>query len=158
MTPGEIEARSPAPEATPRQRGDGWELFAHDADVGVRGFGPDPATAFANAARALTAIVTDPALVRPRRAVRITCSAPDLEILLLDWLNALIWEMATRDMLFGDFAVRITDGTLEAEARGEPIDRARHAPAVEPKGATFTALRVAREADGRWVAQCVIDV
>ena len=124
-----------APEETAgpsRQAGQGWELFEHDADVGVRGFGPDPAAAFANAARALTAGVTDPTLVRPRESVHITCAAPDLEILLVDWLNALIWEMATRRMLFGDFRVRITDGRLEAEALGEPVDPARHAPAVEP--------------------------
>jgi SHS2 domain-containing protein len=37
------------------------------------------------------------------------------------------------------------------------VDRARHAPAVEAKGATFTELRVA-ERKGGWIAQCVIDV
>jgi len=42
--------------------------------------------------------------------------------------------------------------------RGEPVDVARHAPACEPKGATYTALRVAHEADGSWSAGCVVDV
>jgi SHS2 domain-containing protein len=31
-------------------------------------------------------------------------------------------------------------------------------PAVEPKGATLTALKVERQDDGAWVAQCVVDV
>ena len=46
---------------------------------------------------------------------------------------------------------------LHARALGEPLERARHEPAVEVKGATYTALRVA-PADGGWVAQAVVDV
>lgn len=66
--------------------------------------------------------------------------------------------MATRHMLFSRFEVRIEDGRLEASAWGEPTDVGRHQPAVETKGATYTALRVAREQNGDWIAQCVIDV
>jgi tRNA nucleotidyltransferase (CCA-adding enzyme) len=61
-------------------------------------------------------------------------------------------------MLFGRFDVRIADGVLTAKAWGEAVDRARHEPAVEVKGATYTALSVARLDDGRWLAQCVVDV
>jgi len=136
----------------------GWEHFAHVADIGVRGFGPDKARAFEAAACALTAVIADPAEVQPRRSVTLACAAPDDELLLVDWLNALVYEMATRRMLFSRFAVRISDHTLTAEAWGEPVDIARHQPAAEVKGATLTAIRVAREPDGRWVAQCVVDV
>jgi SHS2 domain-containing protein len=52
--------------------------------------------------------------------------------------------------------VCIEDHRLVATAWGEPVDRSRHQPVVEPKGATMTALRVAREAT--WLAQTVIDV
>ena len=135
-----------------------WQHFAHGADIGVRGWGTTPAGAFEQAARAMTAVVTDPAGVRPERSVAIECRAPDAELLLYEWLNALVFHMATQRMLFAEFAVRITGGELHAEARGEPVDVARHAPAVEVKGATFTELAVRREADGRWCAQCVIDV
>ena len=88
----------------------------------------------------------------------VRCAAPDDEILLVDWLNALIYEMATRRMLFGRFAVTIDGSTLQAQAWGEPIDRIRHQPAVEVKGATFTALAVGEDRGRRWVAQCVVDV
>jgi tRNA nucleotidyltransferase (CCA-adding enzyme) len=143
--------------ATSAQNGD-WELFPHGADVGVRGFGASREAAFEQAARALTAALTDPKWVRPRQAVKIACEAPDQELLLVDWLNALIYEMATRKMLFGRFAVRIENGRLRAEAWGEPVDVARHAPAAEAKGATYTELSVAQQEDGRWVAQCIVDV
>lgn len=135
-----------------------YEHFAHGADIGVRGFGPTPAAAFAAAARGLTAIVTDPAAVATAAKVAIGCRAPALEFLLVDWLNAVIFEMATRRMLFGRFAVAIAGDRLEAEAWGEAVDVARHAPAVEPKGATMTELEVECGESGEWRAQCVIDV
>lgn len=135
-----------------------WEHFPHEADVGVRGYGATPAEAFANAALALTAVVADPAAIEPRERVAVACRAPDLELLLADWLNALVFEMATRRMLFSRFEVEIERGELRAAAFGEPVDAARHRPAVEVKGATLTELRVSRQADGRWLAQCVVDV
>jgi SHS2 domain-containing protein len=106
----------------------------------------------------MTASMLDPAEVRTRETVRIACAAPDREILLVDWLNALVYEMAIRGMVFGEFSVNLSDGRLEAEARGERVDVSRHAPAVEVKGATYTELKVARGDDGIWTAQCVIDV
>lgn len=135
-----------------------WELFPHDADIGVRGFGATVDEAFENAALALTAVVTDPATVAPEAAISIACAAPDRELLLADWLNAVIYEMATRHMLFCLFRVSLRDGNLTATAWGEALDVARHQPAAEVKGATLTALGVVRLDDGRWRAQCVVDV
>ena len=134
------------------------ELFPHGADIGVRGIGPDRASAFEQAAWALTSAVTDPAGIAASVAVAIGCEASDDRFLLLDWLNALIYEMAVRHLVFGRFTVSIDGHHLEGEAWGEPIDRTRHMPAVEPKGATLTALKVEQRDDGAWIAQCIVDV
>jgi SHS2 domain-containing protein len=134
-----------------------WEHFPHDADVGLRGWGATPAEAFQQAACALTAVVTY-AEVIPCTSVHVKCDAPDLELLFVEWLNAVIYELAVRHMLFGRFAVQIEDGRLEGTLWGETVDVERHAPACEPKGATYTSLRVAQEADGRWSAACIVDV
>jgi SHS2 domain-containing protein len=125
--------------------------------MGVRGFGATKAQAFEQAALAMTAVVTDPVSVEPREAVALDCDAPDDELLFADWLNRLIYEMATRKMLFSRFSVHIDGAHLSALAWGEPTEVARHHPAVEIKGATYTALHVA-PADGEWVAQTVVDV
>jgi tRNA nucleotidyltransferase (CCA-adding enzyme) len=135
-----------------------WEHFPHEADIGVRGRGETLDIAFEQAARGLTAVVTDPDRVRNDERVAITCEAPSLDVLLVDWLNALIYEMTTRSMLFGRFEVNVDGLRLSARAEGEQVDRQRHEPVVEPKGATFTELRVSRDDEGQWVAQCVIDV
>ena len=134
-----------------------WEHFSHEADMGVRGFGATPARAFEQGARAMTAVVTDPAAVEALEVVTIECEAPDRELLFAEWLNSLIFEMSVRKMLFGRFSVQLEGTRLRAQAWGERVDPARHHPAVEIKGATYTALRVACEGD-EWVAQTVIDV
>jgi SHS2 domain-containing protein len=141
------------PDTLPR-----WEHFEHDADVGVRGWGQTRAQAFEQVALAMTAAITDPALVRPLARVEISLQDDDPELLLTDYLNALVYEMSTRRMLFGRFSVRIDGQHLAAIAEGEPLDVKRHNPAVEVKGATLTELKVAQQADGTWMAQCVVDV
>lgn len=135
----------------------GWKHLPHGADLGLRGFGPSPAAAFEQAALALTAAVCAPSSVAQRQEVEIACEAPDVEILFFDWLNAVIFEMATRHMLFSAYSVSIAGGTLRATAKGEPVERARHQPAVEVKAATLADLHV-EERDGTWSAQCVVDV
>ena len=135
-----------------------WEHFRHEADIGVRGVGPTREAAFEQAATALTAVITDPADVAAEQMVEVSCEAPDDELLLAEWLNALIYEMAVGGMLFARFEVAISDGELKGTAWGEPVDVAKHQPAVEVKGATYTALRVGRQPDRRWIAQCVVDV
>ena len=135
-----------------------WEHFPHQADIGVRGLGATLAEAFEQAALALTAVITDLAIVEPKEMIQLTCMAPNAELLLVDWLNSLNFEMITRNMLFSRFEVRLEGNRLTAQVWGEALEIARHRPAVEVKGATYTALKVAQQADGNWLAQCVVDV
>ena len=134
-----------------------WEHYEHGADIGVRGFGATRAEAFEQAGLALTAVVADLRTVGQFDVVALECEAPDDDLLLAEWLNALVYQMATRKLLFSRFAVKLDGTRLRAQAWGEPIDVERHHPAVEVKGATYTTLRVARHGDG-WVAQTVVDV
>lgn len=135
-----------------------WEHFQHAADIGVRGVGRTLAEAFEQAALAMTAVIVDPGCVATTESVTIEVSVPDRELLLTEWLNALIYEMATRRMLFARFEVSIEGEVLRGTAWGEEIDVARHSPTVEIKGATYTELSVRQSDDGMWQAQCVVDV
>ena len=136
---------------------DYWEHFEHQADIGVRGCGQTLAAAFEQAAMAMTAIITDPTTVIPEQWVDLSCQGDDPEYLLIDWLDQLIYAMATRRMLFSRFQVTISNGRLRGSAWGEAIDIQRHQPAVEIKGATLTELAVTKH-EGSWIAQCVVDV
>jgi SHS2 domain-containing protein len=140
-----------------------WEHFEHGADVGVRGIGATPSEAFAGAAAALCALVSgDPSRVRAELEEEVACDAPDLESLLVRFLNELIYRMSAHRMVYGGFTAAVTaapDGyRVAARVAGEPLDLDRHEPTVEPKGATFMLARVAREGDGPWISQCVVDV
>lgn len=143
-----VESNIPAP---------GWEDFPHGADVGVRGRGRTLEQAFEQAALALTGVLTN-ADIENQTAVEVECDGPDVEVLLVEWLNAIIYEMAVRNMIFGAFKVTLSGLHLRATMWGEPVDQTKHMPACEPKGATFTSLRVAQEPDGTWSAACIIDV
>lgn len=126
--------------------------------MGIRGFGQTREEAFAQAALAMTAIVTHPAKIESRKSVAIVCEEDDDEMLFWYWLSAVLYEMDTRRMLFGRFDVRGVEGGLQATAWGEEVDAARHQPAVEVKAATYADLKVERDSKGMWMAQCIVDV
>jgi tRNA nucleotidyltransferase (CCA-adding enzyme) len=134
-----------------------WCHFPHEADIGVCGTGATVAEAFEQVAVAMTAVITE-ASIAELVCVEIECEAMDPDLLLVEWLNALVFEMATKAMLFGRFTVQINHNHLLAKAWGEPLDRLRHQPVVEVKGATYTELSVRQACDGSWCARCVVDV
>lgn len=149
-----------------------FELFSHKSDMGIRAFGNTMAEAFEQAGYAMTAMVTDLEKVNAEHEIAISCKAPESDILFMDWLNSIIYEMATRNMLFSRFKVEIDEkkNNLNGNIWGEAVDIARHAPAIEPKAVTFSQLKVDsfhaedKSDEGKdrgkkiWMAQCVIDV
>ena len=134
-----------------------WEHFPHGADIGIRGLGPTIDAAFEQVALALTAVLVDPSRVQTVETVDVSFEAATLDELLYDWIDAIVYEMAMRNMVFSAFGVHIDGTRLTARLFGEPVDRARHEPAIEVKSPTYTELRVVQEG-ARWVAQCVVDV
>lgn len=135
-----------------------WEHFEHGADIGVRGYGETLAQAFEQCAIALTSVITDIESINPNDCFEVSCTAEENDLLLVDWLNELVYQMATRRMLFGSFDVKIEMHNLVATVCGEQANQDKHRPAVEVKGATFTELSVTQNDDGKWIAQCIVDV
>ncbi len=135
-----------------------WENYVHDSDIGVRGIGASIEEAFEQAATALTAIITNPLNVDHLEELDIACDAPDQDLLLVEWLDAIIHQMFTRNMLFSRFAVKITENQLQAHLWGEALNLHKHHPAVEIKGVTCLDLHVLEDETGTWLAQCVVKV
>jgi tRNA nucleotidyltransferase (CCA-adding enzyme) len=126
--------------------------------MGIRGRGPSQEEAFEQGALALCALTTNLDEVEARERVDVQCEAPDDEVLFVDWLNAIVFEMSSRHMLFSRFHAVVEGQSLRGSAWGERADPQKHPPGVEVKGATFTELAVRREEDGTWIAQCIVDV
>lgn len=135
-----------------------WEHFHHQADIGIRGVGATHAEAFEDGAAGLMAVICSPDKVQPTECVEIECEADEMDLLFADWINALIYEMDVRKILFSRFEVGIENHKLTAKAWGEKIDPDRHELAVEVKAATFMELKAYKNNDGQWVVQCVVDV
>ena len=134
-----------------------YETFEHEADIGVRGFGTTPEEAFAHAAAAMFSVMVNIARVEEREFRGVNVTADDREQLLVEWLNGLLAVSDIERLVFARFEVRIEGNRLAGTAWGEPLDRSRHEPKVEVKGATYHLLKVDREGD-HYVAQCVVDV
>jgi len=116
---------------------------------------------FAAAAEALlAATLDDPGTVGDRARCRVAFDEPDLDLLLLRFLNELIYLRDAEQLLLHAGHVRIDRhdrARLEAELWGEAIRRERHALATEVKAATAHGLRVRATAEG-WEASVTLDV
>jgi SHS2 domain-containing protein len=135
-----------------------WQHFHHQADIGIRGIGATLEEAFVGGAQALIAVICSPETVRPSECVEIEVEAEEKDLLFADWINALIYEMDVRKMLFSRFEVTLEKHRLTAKVWGEKADPDRHEFAVEVKATTFMELKAYKNDDDQWVAQCVVDV
>ncbi len=138
-----------------------FEYFDVTAEVGIRAWGGTVSEAFAEAARALFALMVNIKTVRPHRTITVELSAESLELLLADWLNRLILERDRTGCVFSEFRVAVTPQgqgfTLQGKIAGEPLDRARHDPRIDVKAVTYNNLRVLQHPDKVQV-ECVLDI
>jgi protein archease len=135
-----------------------FETFEHTADLGLRVRADDLNALFADAARGLfSMIVPDPDSIRPREMVSIAVPGEVSELLLFDWLNELLYIYEVRHLLLCEFEVRVDAVGVAATCRGEPIDQKRHVLDHEVKAITYHGLKL-EQADGRWLAEVIVDI
>jgi SHS2 domain-containing protein len=135
-----------------------YETFEHTADLGLRVRADDLGALFSDAAIGLfSMIVVDLGAVRPTQSVTIALQGPPSELLLFDWLNELLYIYEVRRLLLCDFDVRVNADGLDATARGEPIDPARHVLDHEVKAITYHGLKLERQENG-WLAEVIVDI
>jgi SHS2 domain-containing protein len=135
-----------------------YETFEHTADLGLRVRAPNPPELFAEAGRGLfSLIVTNLDDVRPAEQVAVEIEGTQLDYLLFDWLNELLFLFECRHLLLSQFDVRIDAAGLKATARGETADPARHELDHEVKAITYHGLKVAQEDNG-WLAEIIVDI
>ena len=123
-----------------------FRLIEHTADVGLVAYGRTLAEAFANAAYGLFSIIAELKTVKETESRQLELSEEDLEALLFEWLNRLIYFFDVEMLLFKRFEVRDFDGHgLKATCYGEKYDPSRHQIKTGVKSATYHMLKVDRE-------------
>ena len=120
-----------------------------------------PAVFSAAAAALLEATVEEPAALRETEVRRLELTEPDLELLLLAFLNELIFLRDAQQLLLRPRELRVEsapgEARLRAELVGERIDPSRHGLAGDVKAATAHGLKLAR-ANGGFRATVTLDV
>lgn len=136
----------------------GFEILEHTADVGVRAWGDSMAEIFVEAALGLEDLAFDRKGVEEREQFALEAAGEDIESLLVNWLNEIVYYLDGKRVALARFVVRsITETRIEASAWGESRDNERHAPRLVIKAATYHQLRVVC-ADGRWSAEVYLDI
>jgi len=135
-----------------------FRILEHTADIGFEAFGATREEVFANAARALFQILVDASSVSPAESVPVSARGPSSSELLVNWLSELLYHQDAEGWLFRDFEViSLSDGAIEAVARGEKFDPARHHLKLLVKAITYHQLRLEQTASG-WRAQVYVDI
>jgi SHS2 domain-containing protein len=132
------------------------DYFEHGADIGIVGRGATLEQAFEAAARAMFAIVADPAAVGRDAEADVIFEESDPELALVQWLNALLAAAREHGAVWAEFALQRDGDCWRGHARGAGW-RLADERGVEVKGATLTELSVRKDAVG-WEARCVVDV
>jgi SHS2 domain-containing protein len=135
-----------------------FSFFDHTADLGVRIEAATLNELFADAGRAVTAMLLDEsAAVAPTSTETIAVAGSEVDYLLFDWLRELLKRFETRKMLYCRFDVDVNETGLTATVAGEPLDPARHPLGHEVKAITYHGLSVEQTAEG-WVAEVIVDI
>ena len=131
----------------------GYELIEHTADVGLDVWASDLDGLFAEAARALIAVMgrgTGP----DADTVHVDIDAPDLDALLVDWLSEVLYLFEVKGVVARDVSVSVSrseppgDGwRLSADVSGTDAGAfVQEGPAV--KAVTYHAISVTADASG----------
>ncbi len=133
-----------------------FRLIEHTADTGLIAYGNSLAEAFANAAYGLFSIIADLNRVRKVESRAVAVSAGDVESLLFEWLNNLIYIFDVEYLLLKRFEIpEFTEHNLKATCWGERYNPSRHQLKLGVKSATYHMLKV----DGKKnMVQVIFDV
>ena len=129
------------------------------ADVCFKAYGRTLEETFANAALAMFDVMLEPENVRPRIVKKINLKGEDLESLMFEWLNELLFYVDAENLAFSRFEVHIDKNrmTLSAKVSGECIDQARHMIKIDVKACTYHSMEI-KQINGIWAAQVILDV
>jgi len=135
-----------------------YEFLEHTGDIGLKVYGEDIKTLFANAAEGFFSIMTDVSQIQPLEKQTIWVEGMGLDEVLVNWLNKLNYLFATENKLFCRFQIhKVDENSLEATIQGESIDPQRHQIIREVKAATYHNLEIRRTND-HWMAQIIFDL
>jgi SHS2 domain-containing protein len=135
-----------------------FEIIDHTADIGIVAYGTDMKQIFANAALGLFNLMADLDKIKEDFRREIELSAEDVEVLLVEWLNELIYIVDVEHVIFKRFEIEELTGTqIKARCFGEKIKPGQHKLKREIKAATYHMLRINKD-NSSYKVQVIFDI
>ena len=140
----------------------GFRFLEHTADAYVEAYGESLEEAFANAAIAMTDVMTEHEKVRQTENQTFEVQAEDEKALLYSWLEELLLAFELKSKIYSRFEVSKINKTatglrLLATAWGEPYDSTRHMSKVGIKAATYHMMDIKKTPEGV-VLRFILDI
>jgi len=131
------------------------------ADVAFEATGKSLEEAFTSAAEAtLNVMIDEPDRIERKEAVDVELENDDLEMLLFDFLNELVYYKDSRKLLLRVDEIKIEDEgqfRLAAKLYGEKLDPLKHPLGADVKAVTLHRFSLSKSDDG-WKATAVLDI
>ena len=131
------------------------------ADVAFEATGKSLEEAFTSAAEAtLNVMIDEPDRIERKEAVDVELENDELEMLLFDFLNELVYYKDSRKLLLRVDEIRIEDEgqfRLAAKLSGEKLDPMKHPLGADVKAVTLHRFSLSKSDDG-WKATAVLDI
>ncbi len=133
-----------------------FRLIEHTADTGLIAYGKTLPEAFANAAYGMFSIVTDLDKVKETESREVEVAGNDLQGLLFEWLNRLVYLFDVEMLLLKRFEIsKFGETVLKATCYGEKFDRSRHEINIGIKSATYHQMKIDKEKN---TVQVIFDI
>jgi len=129
------------------------------ADVAFVAYGKDLNELFANSALAMFEVMINTKQIEEKVEERVSVDGYDLESLMFNWLNELLYISDSKNLAFSKFEVKVDDKNfkLEAICKGEEINPKKHETRTVVKAATYHQMKIWQE-DNLWKAQVILDI
>ncbi|CAB3288138.1 Protein archease [Methanocaldococcus lauensis] len=138
-----------------------FEFFETTADMGIIAKGKSLEDAFKEAAKGLFHIMVDIDKVDKKEKIEFEVSGENLEELLYNFLNELIFYSDVENLVFSDFDMKIEKNNneyrLKCIAYGEKINKEKHNIKEEVKAVTYHKMEVKKEGD-MWIIKYIVDL
>ncbi|MEM7816357.1 MAG: archease [Candidatus Aenigmatarchaeota archaeon] len=131
------------------------------ADIAISAYGKELEELFKNAAIGMISLITDIENVEKKIKKEINMEAYDLESLMFNWLNELLFYFDAYFLIFSDFKINIEKSEnekiiLHAICHGDKISKRNYQIKEHIKAATYHELKI--EKNDVWKANIIFDI
>lgn len=139
-----------------------FKVLSHTADVGIEVSAESLTALFIEAARGWKYCVIEDSPTQPLEDRKIHLTAPNLEDLLVQWLNELNFYLTVDQWILHEVTgcdIEFVDSEWSGDflISGEPLDFRRHEICIDIKSVTYHQLEV-RKLNGHYKTRIIFDI